>query len=284
VQPANLYDLIQESAIWLKERGVDRIDFGIILGSGLGSIADAFEVIAAFKYDDVPHLAGTAVMGHKGELLYVRTSVGTSTGLRYGLIFRGRIHYYEGFEMWQVAYPVRILKELGAGLLITTGAAGGLNPDYREGDIVALRDHINLMNENPLRGAHDTRLGLRFPDMSKPYSQNINARLKEVAKASGMRLHEGVYAGLTGPSLETKAEYAYLHRIGADLVAMSIVPEVIVAVQCGLDIAGICVVSNICYPPNAVKETTIEAVIGVVNEAAGDVRQLLSEYIYEGQI
>ena len=274
MHPINLYDLIEESANWLRQEGVGKIDFGITLGSGLGAVADRFESIASFAYSSIPHLPGASVQSHKGVLHYVKA------GDKYGLVFKGRIHYYEGYEMWQVGYPVRLLKALGADLLITTGAAGGLNPAYKEGDVVVLKDHINLMPENPLRGSHDPRLGVRFPDMSEPYSEILREGLRASAKKNGFKVHEGVYAALPGPSLETRAEYDYLHRIGADLVAMSIVPEVLVGVQCGMRIAGVCIVSNVCYPPEKVGLTTIDSVISTVKSSATAMGSMVLGYIY----
>jgi purine-nucleoside phosphorylase len=171
------------------------------------------------------------------------------------------------------------LQSLGAKTLLTTGAAGGLNPDYLEGDIVLLTDHINLMPENPLRGTNNERLGLRFPDMSEPYSLSHIKTFQDIAIKQGIRVHTGVYASLPGPSLETRAEYNYLHTIGADLVAMSIVPEVIAAVHAGMEVVGLCIVSNVCYPPEQVTETTIDEVIAVVGSASAKAAGLIKDWI-----
>ncbi len=268
----NLFDLISESQEYLFNKGIKKIDTGIILGSGMTAISSKFNKIFSIPYADIPHLTNTEIKSHEGELIYAE-----SDG-KLLLIFAGRIHYYEGHEMWQVAYPVRIIKAMGAKTLLTTGAAGGLNLDYQEGDIVVLTDHINLLPDNPLRGANDTRLGLRFPDMSEPYKLSHVKSIRQIAKAMGVKVQTGVYAGLPGPSLETRAEYSYLHSIGADLVGMSIVPEVIAAVHSGLDVVALCIVSNICYPPDQITETTIDDVIAVVSGSANQAATLVKEW------
>ena len=261
--PNDLYDRIAEAADFCKEKGVGNVDIGIILGSGMGDVVNLFDKQTEIAYRDIPYLADAGVQSHKGVMRYSQVE---GIGV---LIFAGRIHYYEGYEMWQVAMPVRLLKALGANKLITTGACGGLNPAFTMGDIVLIKDHISLMPESPLRGPNDRRLGDRFPDMSNPYPHEMREAIMQAARTTGVDLMEGVYAALPGPSLETKAEYAYLHRIGADLVGMSIVPEVIAAVHGGMTVCGLGVVSNMCYPPEVVVETTIDDVVSAVGAAAG---------------
>lgn len=272
MSPNNLIDLIAESCEWLKLRGIDNADIAIILGSGLSSMVSKFEVIDSIPYSEIPNLAKTSIESHHGVLHVARS------GSKNILIFAGRIHFYEGYEMWQVAYPVRLAAAVGVSLLITTGAAGGLNPNYHAGDIVLLSDHINLMPENPLRGMHDDQLGERFPDMSEPYDQHHRSAIVEIGQKMNLQIPSGVYAGLPGPSLETKAEYAYLHQIGADLVGMSIVPEVIVAVQQDLEVIGLCVVSNECFPIDRIKKTTIEGVVRTVETASSKIALLIHNY------
>ena len=269
----SLFNYISETQEYLAKKGIKKVDTGIILGSGMSAISAKFNKILSIPYTDIPHLTNTAIKSHKGELIYAE-----SAG-KLLLIFAGRIHYYEGHEMWQVAYPVRILAAMGAKTLLTTGAAGGLNTDYHEGDIVLLTDHINLMPDNPLRGPNDSRLGLRFPDMSEPYTISHVEALKSIAEDIGVKVHTGVYASLPGPSLETRAEYSYLHTIGADLVAMSIVPEVIAAVHAGLEVVGMCIVSNKCYPPDQITETTIDEVVAVVNTSAETAATLIETWV-----
>lgn len=269
----NLYNCTIQSKEYLEKKGIKKIDAGIILGSGMNAISTKFNKILSIPYTDIPHLTSPTIKSHKGELIYAE-----SNG-KLLLIFAGRIHNYEGHEMWQVTYPVRILQAMGAKTLLTTGAAGGLNPDYAEGDILLLTDHINLMPDNPLRGPNDDRLGLRFPDMSEPYTMSHVSAFQEIAREQDITVQTGIYASLPGPSLETRAEYAYLHMIGADLVGMSIVPEVIVAVHAGLDVVGLCIVSNVCYPPDQITETTIEEVIAVVNKSTEKASALVKEWI-----
>lgn len=267
------FEKITESKEYLLKAGIKKIDTGIILGSGMHAISDKFNKILSIPYGDIPHLIPTGIKSHKGELIYAE-----SNG-KLLLIFAGRIHYYEGHEMRQVAYPVRIIKAMGAKTLLTTGAAGGLNPDYSEGDIVLLTDHINLMPDNPLRGPNDSRLGLRFPDMSEPYAMSHVETIQTIAEKLGVTVHTGVYASLPGPSLETRAEYSYLHTIGADLVAMSIVPEVIAAVHAGLDVVGLCIVSNVCYPIDQITETTIDRVIGIVSKSSSKASSIVLAWL-----
>ena len=273
MQPEMLYTYITEAVEYLRERGVGEVNAGLILGSGLGPVTEAFEEIATIKYDDIPHMGDPGAPGHKGRVVYA------SYGRSKLLIFQGRMHYYEGFPMWQVAFPVRLVSRLGANMLITTGAAGGINPEYNAGDIVVISDQINLLPESPLRGRQDPRLGVRFPDMSEPFDLELRKLLLRAGEGLPVGVHEGVYASLAGPSLETKAEYTMLYRIGADCVAMSIIPEVIVAVQEELKVAGMAVISNVCYPPERVVYTTsedvIETVNGSVDHIAGLVRRLV---------
>lgn len=271
--PSDLLSLIEETADFLRHHGVEEVDAGIILGSGLGGIESIVNVRETIPYTDVPHLAGAAVLSHRGHILY-----GDCGGKRV-LVFSGRIHYYEGHEMWQVAYPVRIINALGAKCCISTAAAGGLNADYKEGDIVAISDQINLLPANPLRGPNDDRLGPRFPDMSEPYDQRLRGQFQKACETLGIRTHQGVYASLAGPSLETKAEYIFLHRIGADLVGMSVVPEAIVAAHAGIPFLAVSVVSNICYPPELVEVTTAEKVVEAVSDSAGTVASALEKFI-----
>ncbi len=271
--PNNLYEIVQESASAFRSKGVSSIDITIILGSGMSGIVNQFNKVTEFNYTDIPHFVSPGVQEHKGKVILA------TSGEKSILFFVGRVHYYEGYDMWQVSLPVRVARALGARQLIVTGAAGGLNINYNEGDVVLLEDHINLQPENPLRGINDPRLGLRFPDMSEPYSSEMRKEVAQLAIEHGIEAKTGVYASLPGPSLETKAEYQYLHRIGADLVGMSIVPEVIVGIQCGMQISGICIVSNVCYPPENVRITTIESVLEVVQRSAADVGRLIQAYL-----
>ncbi|MDX1476371.1 MAG: purine-nucleoside phosphorylase [Saprospiraceae bacterium] len=267
--PADLYDRIQAAASWLHEKGVDEVDVGIILGSGLGAVADLVEDALVIPYAEIPHWGVASVTGHRGELRYGRI------GAARVLVCAGRLHYYEGHPMWQVGYATRVVHALGASFLITTGAAGGLNARYMAGDVVLIRDHISLMPDNPLRGQHDPRLGVRFPDMSRAYHRGLRHRVYRICSSLGQEIEEGVYAGLPGPNLETPAEYAFLQQAGADMVGMSVIPDAIVAAQSGLPLLGIAVISNQCSDPLQTDETTLEEVIRVVGQSADKVARIV---------
>jgi purine-nucleoside phosphorylase len=202
------------------------------------------------------------VVSHKGRIIFTIIN-----GVEVALL-AGRVHYYEGYEMNEVIRGVRILHEIGCTHLVVTNAAGGLNPDYQNGEIVAITDHINLMNASPLRGVNESKWGPRFPDMSNAYDREWLNYTKQKAEMLNIQMKTGVYAGDTGPNLETPAEYVFLHRIGADLVGMSAVPEVIAARHMGMTVLAVSVVSNMCYPPEKIVETSVEDVIRVVNENA----------------
>ncbi len=217
---------------------------GIILGTGLGALAEELDVQHRFSYADIPHFPVSTVESHAGELL-----AGTLAGKRV-LVMRGRFHYYEGYTMEQIVFPVRVLKLLGIEHLLVSNASGGLNPDYNYSDLMLLEDHINLQPTNPLIGKNLDELGLRFPDMMEPYSLHLLRLAEEAAEELGLAqfLRRGVYASLPGPMLETPAEYRYLRTIGADAVGMSTVPEVIAAVHMNLPVLAVSVITDLCAP------------------------------------
>ncbi len=269
----SLYDQIQESIQYLKDRCTLQPRFGIILGTGLGKLTEEIEIIAEIPYSEIPHFPVSTVESHQGKLIF---------GLLAGqavVAMAGRFHYYEGYSMKQVTFPVRVMKFLGIERLIISNAAGSTNAAMLPGDMVFVRDHINMQPENPLRGVNDERLGPRFPDLLHAYDRTLNASALQIAKSYGFPAHEGVYLGLQGPNLETPAEYQFIHRIGADLVGMSTVPEVLVARHMGLPIFVVSVVSNLCYPLEAIKETTLEEVIAVVGKAEPRIRKVVVELI-----
>jgi purine-nucleoside phosphorylase len=243
---------------------------GIILGTGYSGWSDTLNKEHVIETSEIPHFIPPRVASHKGQLSF------TTLGQTKVAMLAGRIHYYEGYDMEQVVRPIRILHALGCTHLVITNAAGGINPTYEAGDIVLIRDHINLMGVNPLRGPNETRWGPRVPDMMRAYDPVWIDFTQKKAKESGLKIATGVYAGNAGPSMETPAEYEYLHRIGADLVGMSAVPEVITAHHMSMKILAISVVSNVCYPPERVKETTVEEVIRVVQSSASNLGDLVS--------
>ncbi len=265
------YQLVQEAASYIKRKMPFIPKVGIILGTGLGGWVNSLDIIEEISTSEVPHLVSPKVVSHKGRLSFAMIHDVPVA------ILAGRIHYYEGHEMNEVVRPVRVLREIGCTHLVTTNAAGGLNPVYNGGDIVIIKDHINLMGVNPLRGPNEEKWGPRFPDMMHAYDRVWMAFAKTQAEKLGLNIHTGVYAGNAGPSLETPAEYEYLHRIGADLVGMSAVPEVIAAHHIGLKVLAISVVSNVCYPPERIQETSVEDVIRMVETSASKVGILVQQ-------
>ncbi|MCX6639646.1 MAG: purine-nucleoside phosphorylase [bacterium] len=227
---------------------------GIILGTGLGALGHEIRVDHTLDYKDIPHFPLSTVEYHAGKLLF-----GTLGGKQV-VAMQGRFHYYEGYSMKQITYAVRVMKELGVETMLISNACGGMNPVYRAGDLMLMVDHINLLGDNPLIGENDPDLGPRFPDMSRPYSRKLTDLAEQVALAKGIKVHRGVYVAVAGPNLETSAEYRFLRTIGADVVGMSTVPEVIVANHCGIKVLGISVITDECFP-DALKPAKIEEII-----------------------
>lgn len=267
------YEKALEAAQWLRGRLPVLPELAVTLGTGGGGEDLFFDELARIPFREIPHFPPTSVQSHRGELILGRV------GNRPIACLSGRYHYYEGHPMAVVVHPVRTLGLLGCRGFIFTNAAGGLQPDQDAGDLVLLRDHINLMPDNPLRGANDERLGPRFPDMLHAYDPDWRHAAHQSAVALGMVVREGVYAALPGPNLETPAEYRYLHGIGADLVGMSTVPEVIAARHMGLRVAAVSVVSNVCYPEHRIRATSVEDVIAAVAAAREKLYRLLYAWI-----
>jgi purine-nucleoside phosphorylase len=256
-----LYDQIQEALQFIRTKTDFQPKVGVILGTGLGNFTDEIRVEIEIPYADIPHFPISTVQSHKGKLIF------GWLGEKPVVCMAGRFHYYEGYSMRQVTFPVRVLKFLGIENLIISNVSGSTNAHIHAGDIVVLKDHINLQGDNPLRGDNDERLGVRFPDMLHTYNMAWNKVALDIAKQHNFRAHEGVYVALQGPNLETPAEYQFMHRIGADLVGMSTVPEVLVARHSGLGVFAISVVSNQSYPINTIQATTLEAVIEIARIA-----------------
>ncbi|MFZ4732538.1 MAG: purine-nucleoside phosphorylase [Pirellulales bacterium] len=265
----DVYDKITDACGAIGGRWGGRPAVGIILGSGLGAAAAAIANTVRIPYEEIPHFARSTAHGHAGQLV-----CGDLDGVPV-VVMEGRMHAYEGYPLAQITFPVRVLQRLGARRLIVTNACGGLNPGYRTGDIMVIDDHINLMNDNPLIGINDDRLGPRFPDMSAPYTPRlIDAALAE-ARRGDFVAHRGVYVAVTGPNLETRAEYRFLRGIGADVVGMSTVPEVIVAVHAGLEVLGLSVVTDMCLP-DALEVATVERILAVARSAEPKLRAIIT--------
>jgi len=229
---------IKDAVEVIKARAHLTPSIGLILGSGLGFIADHFEDATVIPYEEIPHFPRSTIVGHEGSLV-----IGTFEGQRC-VCMKGRVHYYEGYPMSSLAFPIYVLRALGVETLLVTNAAGGVNPDFKVGDLMLIEDHLNFLGDNPLRGPNLESFGPRFPDMTFAYADDIRALWREVAREQGTTLREGVYAAMLGPSYETPAEIRMLHRIGADAVGMSTVPEVIVSAQCGVKVTALSVITN----------------------------------------
>lgn len=241
-----MFEIIKEVALFLQGKGITSPDTGIVLGTGLGKLVNEIEIEVALDYAEIPHFPVSTVESHHGKLIY-----GNLLGHKV-LAMQGRFHIYEGYSLQQVTLPIRVMKLLGVKWLLLSNAAGAINKTYGKGDLMLLDDHINLLPANPLTGKNIDELGPRFPDMSCPYSPQLNRQMEAVAKSLDITLHKGVYAVVAGPNLETRAEYRYLGMIGADVVGMSTVPEVIVANHMGLPCAAVSVVTDLCDPDNLV--------------------------------
>lgn len=239
---AHTLEVVSAAAAVVRERFARAPDVAIILGTGLGGLAREIDVEATLEYADIPGFPLSTVESHAGRLL-----CGTLGG-RTVIAMQGRFHRYEGYSLQQVTFPVRMLSALGAGTLVVSNACGGMNPAWAPGDLMLITDHINLLGDNPLIGANDDRLGVRFPDMSAPYDLQLRALVRTVAATLGITLREGVYVAVTGPNLETRAEYRMLRQLGADVVGMSTVPEVIVAVHAGMRVLGLSIITDQCIP------------------------------------
>lgn len=237
-----------------------RPNYMLILGTGLGQLADEMDVVDQISYDQIPHFPVSTVESHAGKLLF-----GTLGGKEV-VAMQGRFHFYEGYTMQQIVFPIRVLKENGADTLFVSNACGGMNSQYSRGDIMLISDHINLLGDNPLIGPNDDELGPRFPDMSDPYTERLREIAQNVALEESIAMHQGVYVAVSGPMLETKAEYRYLRLIGADVVGMSTVPEVISAVHMGMDVLGISVITDECFP-DALEPVNIEDILEAASMA-----------------
>ena len=252
----------------VRERFGERPDVGIILGTGLGRLGAEMDVAIAIEYQDVPGFPLSTVESHAGRLLCGRLAGKTVIAMQ------GRFHRYEGYSLQQVTFPVRVLRALGAETLVVSNACGGLHPLWKAGDLMLMADHLNLLGDNPLVGPNDERLGPRFPDMSAPYDAELRSLARAVAIDRRIPLREGVYVAVPGPNLETRAEYRMLRALGADVVGMSTVPEVIVAVHAGMRVLGLSIITDLCLP-DALEPATVEQIIAVANRAEPKLSELV---------
>jgi purine-nucleoside phosphorylase len=262
------WEHVQEATKLVRSRwnGAPRV--GLVLGTGLGALAREIDAEASIPYPEIPFFPTSTVESHKGQLVCGKLA-GQSV-----VAMEGRFHLYEGYSPSQVTFPIRVMKELGCELLIVSNAAGGLNPLTSKGDLIVIEDHINLMALNPLVGPNDERLGPRFPDLIEPYNRQLQDLALKVALELNIVAHRGVYVAVVGPNLETRAEYRFLRAIGADVVGMSTVPEVLVAVHAGMKVLGFSIVTDMCLP-DALHPVRIEEIIAVANEAEAKLRSIV---------
>ena len=267
-----MWDQVQETVNYINKINNFNPEYGVILGSGLGSFTEDIKVEFTLPYNEIPNFPVSTVQGHKGALVF-----GT-IGTKKVVAMQGRFHYYEGYSMKEVTFPVRVLKYLGVKKLIVSNASGGVNPDYKIGEIIIIKDHINFTPEHPLRGANDERFGPRFVNMSEPYSRKMIIKAKQLAEELNIEVKDGIYFGLQGPSFETLAEYKMVKILGADCVGMSTVPEVIVARHMDLETFGVSVITDIGDEAN-IDSISHDEVLEAAQSAEPNVRKLIRELI-----
>jgi purine-nucleoside phosphorylase len=269
-----LYKQIEEAKTAIQARWQGRPRVGIILGTGLGGLVEEIEVEAALDYGDIPHFPEPTAPTHAGRLVCGRLAGKTVVAME------GRFHYYEGYSLQQITLPVRVLKALGCDVLLVSNACGGMNHQFAKGELMMIEDHINLIGDNPLIGKNDERLGPRFPDMCHPYDRELLALARRIALEEKIVLHQGVFVAVAGPNLETRAEYRFLRGIGADVVGMSTVPEILVGVHAGLRNVGISVITDMCLA-DALEPVNIADIIETANAAEKKLRVLVRRLVRE---
>lgn len=268
----SLFEQVEQAAAAIRAKTKLSPKIGIILGSGLGNLTEEIQADASIEYGDIPNFLKSTAPGHKGRIV-----VGTLSG-KPVVAMEGRFHPYEGYDLAKITLPVRVMKALGCDSLLVSNACGGMNPQYSKGDIMLIEDHINLIGGNPLIGPNDERLGPRFPDMSQPYCKKLIALAKEIAVEQKLPVQQGVYVAVTGPNLETRAEYRFLRGIGADVVGMSTVPEVIVAVHSAMRVAGFSIITDMCLP-DALEEAHVDEILATAAAAEKKLRVLVKELV-----
>ncbi len=269
---SKLTEMIKDTLSVIREFTRQEYEIGVVLGTGLGSLVNEIEIECEIQYGKLPHFPLSTVESHEGKLIFGKLSGKNIVAMQ------GRFHYYEGYTMRQITYPIRVMNFLGVKKLFISNACGGMNPTYSRGDIMLITDHINLLGDNPLIGPNEDDLGPRFPDMSQPYSERLISVAEKAADENNLKIQKGVYVAVSGPNLETKAEYRFLRTIGADVVGMSTVPENIVAVHMGMEVLGISIVTDECVP-ETLKPVNVEEIIEVATEAEPKMTLILKEVI-----
>lgn len=270
-----MHQNLQATTDYIKKKiGDFEPEIGIILGTGLGGLVEDIEILHSLMYSNIPNFPISTLEFHSGKLIF-----GTLSGKKV-VAMQGRLHYYEGYDMKQITFPVRVMKMLGIQKLFVSNASGALNPEYRKGDLMIIHDHINMQSDNPLRGRNTASLGPRFPDMSEPYDRKMIEKGMEIAHKNNIRCHSGVYVSVNGPNLETRAEYRFLRLIGADSVGMSTVPEVIVANHMALPVFAISVLTDEGFP-DTLKVVSLEEILKTAEEAEPKMTKILKDLILE---
>jgi len=269
---SKLISNINETLQVIRKFTTEKYPIGIILGTGLGGLVKEIEVKHQINYEDLPHFPVSTVESHHGKLIF-----GTINGKNL-VAMQGRFHYYEGYSMQQIAYPVRVMKFLGVETLLVSNACGGMNPQYRKGDVMIMVDHINMLGDNPLIGKNEDELGPRFPDMSEPYKFELIELAEKIALENQIKVQKGVYIAVPGPNLETRAEYKFLRATGADVVGMSTIPENIVANHMGMKVLGISIVTDECFP-DTLKPVNVEEIIATAMQAEPKMTLIMKELI-----
>ncbi len=269
---SELHTKIDETVQYIRKFSDLIPEVGVVLGTGLGDLVKEISIDCEISYKDLPHFPISTVETHTGKLILGYISNKPIVAMQ------GRFHYYEGYSMQQITYPIRLMKFLGIKTLVISNAAGGMNPLFRKGDIMIMDDHINLIGDNPLIGPNENDLGPRFPDMSEPYSNRLIARAEEIAREHKIRIQRGVYVAVSGPNLETRAEYRFLRDIGADVVGMSTIPEVIIARHMDLEVFGVSVITDECFP-DALQPADIDDIIRTANKAQPKLTLLMKKLI-----
>jgi purine-nucleoside phosphorylase len=267
-----LLNKIQETLEVIRNYTTEIYPVGIILGTGLGGLVAEIEIEHEIDYTELPHFSLSTVESHKGKLIF------GCIGNEKVVAMQGRFHFYEGYTMQQIAYPVRVMKFLGVKYLLVSNACGGMNPDYKKGDLMIMQDHINLLGDNPLIGKNEDELGPRFPDMSEPYSEELIALAEEAARENNIPVQKGVYVAVPGPNLETRAEYRFLRRIGADVVGMSTIPENIVANHMGMKVLGLSIITDECIP-ETLRPVNVDEIITTAMAAEPKMTIIMREVI-----
>lgn len=269
---SKLLNNINEALEVIRKTAKDNYSVGIILGTGLGGLVKEIDIKHELDYADIPHFPLSTVESHKGKLIF-----GTIADKKV-VCMQGRFHYYEGYTMQQITFPVRVMKFLGVQTLLVSNACGGLNPIYQRGDIMLMNDHINLLGDNPLIGPNEETLGPRFPDMSEPYCKNLIAIAEEAAIENKIKVQKGVYVAVPGPNLETRAEYRFLRAAGADVVGMSTIPEDIAANHMGMKVLGVSIITDECFP-DSLKSVDVEEIIATAMKAEPKMTLIMKEVI-----